>query len=223
MKVRALFPTDAPRCCHLSRVVNCANETERTPASGIAERRDGEGSVAHGEAEAPQFEAVYDAYFAFVWRVTRHLGVEPSEIDDVVQEIFVVVHRKLGAFEGRSSVRTWLYAITRKVVADHRRAASTRARRTAVAVPETMVAAGRPDEHLMQAEATALVARILGSLEIERREIFALVELEQLAVPEVAEVLGVNVNTAYTRLRAARQDFEAALRREKTKEARRCP
>ncbi len=207
----------------MSRVVNCASETERTPASGVAERRDGEGSVARAAVEVPDFDAVYDAYFSFVWRVTRHLGVEPSELDDVVQEIFVVVHRKLPAFEGRSSVRTWLYAVTRKVVADHRRAASTRARRTAVDVPETMAAAGRPDEQLMQAQATALVARILGGMDIERREIFALVELEQLSVPEVAEVLGVNVNTAYTRLRAARQDFEAALRREKTREERRCP
>src|SRR5690349_5822056 len=71
------------------------------------------------EASRLGFREVYDSHFAFVWRAVANRGVPPSALDDVVQEVFLVVHRKLDEFEGRSSVRTWLAGIVRRVVADH--------------------------------------------------------------------------------------------------------
>src|SRR6185436_19202677 len=67
------------------------------------------------------FEEVYEQNVTFVWRSARRLGVADAAIDDVVQEIFVVVHRRLREFEGRSSLKTWLFAIVLRVVRDHRR------------------------------------------------------------------------------------------------------
>src|SRR5258708_39968771 len=66
------------------------------------------------------FERLYETHFSFVWRSARRLGTPLSNLDDVVQEIFVVVHRRLGAFEGRSSIKTWLFGILADVVRAHR-------------------------------------------------------------------------------------------------------
>ena len=76
--------------------------------------------------EDRSFDAIYEAHFSFVWRSVCRLGVADSMVDDVVQDIFVVVHRKLGDFEGRSSIKTWLFAIIRRTVRDHRRSRSRR-------------------------------------------------------------------------------------------------
>src|ERR1700722_8443188 len=71
-------------------------------------------------AELPSLESLYDTYFAFVWRSVQRLGVPASQVDDVVQEVFLVVHRKLASFEGRSSLKTWLYGIALRVARAHR-------------------------------------------------------------------------------------------------------
>src|SRR4051812_35575573 len=67
------------------------------------------------------FREVYDENFAFVWRAVANRGVPAAAMDDVVQEVFLVVHRKLDDFEGRSTLRTWLGGIVRRVVADHKK------------------------------------------------------------------------------------------------------
>jgi len=72
------------------------------------------------------FDAVYREHFAFVWRAAKRLGVGDGALDDVVQEVFVVVHRRLDGFEGRSSLKTWLFGIALRIVRDHRRAVRRR-------------------------------------------------------------------------------------------------
>src|SRR5688500_20226670 len=85
----------------------------------------GSGDVSAAEAitpfVAPPFEAVYEQLFDFVWRSARRLGVADAAVDDVVQETFLVVHRRLPGFEGRSTVKTWVFAIVLRVVSDWRR------------------------------------------------------------------------------------------------------
>jgi RNA polymerase sigma-70 factor (ECF subfamily) len=163
-------------------------------------------------AEVPSFESLYDTFLPYVWRTVQRLGVPLSQADDVVQEIFIVVHRRLSEFEGRSTLKTWLYGIALRVVRTHR----MKARREPVAVdaddfraPE----ATRPDERAENAEAARLVNALLDGLEYEQREVFVLAELEQLSAPEIAEALGAKLNTVYSRLRLARRAFaEAAAR-----------
>lgn len=160
----------------------------------------------------PSFDDVYRAELAFVWRSARRLGVRESALDDVVQEVFVVVHRRLSTFEARSSLRTWLFGITLRIVRDHLR--STRRKATSDDDVDTFQAdVPGPGELAERSEAVRLLHAILDELDDEKREVFVMAELEQMTMPEIAEVISVNLNTAYARLRLARQAFESALAR----------
>ena len=174
------------------------------------------------------FGEVYDAHFAFVWRSARRLGAPALTIDDVVQETFVIVHRRLAEFEGRSSLKTWLFGIVLNVVRAHRRALfakhphALRSEGTAdlEAVRDT---APGPHEIATQAEAVRLVDRLLGALDEDKREVFVLAELEQMSAPEIATAVGIPLNTVYSRLRLARQEFAAAAARHRARDERRVP
>lgn len=165
-------------------------------------------------ARAPAFSTVYQEYFDFVWSVVRRLGASPESVDDLVQEIFIVIYAKLDSLERPEALRSWIYGIARRTVSTHRRARRTTAG-FGVATPGAEVVSLEPTP-LEQTEKQAgleLLGRLLAELDEPKREVFALVELEELSVPEVAEVLNIPLNTAYSRLRAARQSFEAALAR----------
>jgi RNA polymerase sigma-70 factor (ECF subfamily) len=168
--------------------------------------------------ESLSFDQVYEAHFSFVWRSAKRLGMRDASLDDAVQEVFVVVHRRLAEFEGRSSLRTWLFGITLRIVRDHRRSARRRDPGCEVD-PDTLRATGNgPAETAERAEAVRLLHALLDELDDERREVFVMSELEQMVMPEIADALGINVNTAYARLRAARQDFEQALTRHRARD-----
>lgn len=176
-------------------------------------------TVEHAAAYVPlAFEDVYRAELGFVWRSAKRLGLRDAGLDDAVQEVFVVVHRRLAEFEGRSSLRTWLFGITLRVVRDHRRSARRRDPGPPVD-PDTLRAnGGGPAESAEKAEAVRLLHALLDELDDERREVFVMAELEQMPMPEIAEALGINVNTAYARLRTARHEFEQALARHRARD-----
>ena len=157
------------------------------------------------------FQAVYDEYFKFVWRSLRRLGVPADALDDAVQEVFIIVHRRLADFEGRSSLKTWLFGIALNV-RQHAIRSAARQRSDELPRPPS-VSETTPQEQLLRAEAMALVYRALAELVPERRSVFVMAELEQMAAPEIAEVTGLPVNTVYSRLRLARRDFDAAIKR----------
>ena len=157
------------------------------------------------------FEEVYAQHVAFVWRVLRSLGVPPAQLEDAAQDVFVVVHRRLGDFEGRSAITTWLFAITRKVAAKHRK------RAPALAPAIDMMSTADPFRDTARAEAAAHVTAILDRMDEDKRIVFALVELEHQSVAEVARMLAINPNTASSRLRLARAEFAAAVKRERAK------
>lgn len=170
---------------------------------------------------ALEFTAVYREHFGFVWRSCRRLGVADRSIDDAVQDVFVVVHRQLAGFEGRSTLKSWIFGITRRVAKDHRRRSLRKDK--GEAFPENGVADPRalsPSDELARAEAARVLHEILGSLEDDKRETFVLAELEQMTVPEIAAATDTNVNTVYSRLRAARQAFEQAVERHRARERR---
>jgi len=163
------------------------------------------------DVEVPTFDHVYDSYFAFVWRVLRTFGVPDAALEDAAQDVFVVVHRRLREFEGRAAITTWLFAIARRVACTHRRRLG-RDSRSEPLVDDDLVAPNDTFAALSRAQATATVLAILDTMDDDKRTVFALVELEQLSVPEVAKLLDLNLNTAYSRLRIARQHFEARVR-----------
>jgi RNA polymerase sigma-70 factor (ECF subfamily) len=173
------------------------------------------------------FEQVYEQSFDFVWRSARRLGVNEGSLDDVVQDVFVVVHRRLDDFAGRSSVRTWVFGILLRVVSDHRRSL----RRRAAGIPGDPIDPDEladqrpsgPHEKAARNEASRMLQQLLDELDEEKRAVLILAELEEMAAPEIAEALGVNLNTVYSRLRAARAAFEQAVSRMKARERRMNP
>jgi len=176
------------------------------------------------ESPALVFDDVYEEHFDFVWRSARRLGVHEGAVDDVVQDTFLVVHRRLADFERRSSLKTWIFGILLRVARDHRRHTRRKAphsiRPEAPTDPETLTAATEhgPHERAAQTEAVHALHAILDELDDEKREVFILSELEQMTAPEMAEVLRVNLNTIYSRLRAARQEFEQAVSRHRARD-----
>jgi RNA polymerase sigma-70 factor, ECF subfamily len=166
------------------------------------------------------FDSVYARHFRAIWRTLRRLGVRDAQLDDAAQDVFIVVYRKLAEFDGRS-LRGWLYAIALRVASDYRRDA---ARRSSLALGDLVAdAALGPARITERNESIALLHTLLDQLDVAKRTVFVLGELEQLSAPEIAEALGVNLNTVYARLRAARIQFDAALTRHRLRTERSAP
>lgn len=168
------------------------------------------------DGAVPAFDDVYAAHVAFVWRVLRTFGVPEAQIEDAVQDVFVVVYRRLGEWQGKAAITTWLFAIARRVASSHRRRAGKRTEPLPDKLVDELVddrpGGGDPFAEMSRTQAAATVFAILEELDPDKRIVFALVELEQLSVPEVARMLDLNLNTAYSRLRLARHAFEAAVK-----------
>lgn len=163
----------------------------------------------------PSFKSVYRDYFELVWASGRSLGIDAAGMDDLVQDVFIAIHGRLHTLENPAALRSWIYGIVRRTASNHRRAKRSRPDTNSEAPEYTQTAAHEPTP-LEQTERNAerqLLLRLLGALDEPKREIFTLVEVHELSVPEAAEALGIPLNTAYSRLRVARQNFEAALAR----------
>lgn len=168
----------------------------------------------------PSFEAIYQQYFAFVWAMVRRLGVANEAMDDVVQEVFIVIHSKLHSLQQPDALRSWIYGVVRRTVSSHHRSNRTRQASTSTFAASANVPFGPPTPHELtqRAREFELLSSLLAELDEPKREVFSLVELQELSVPEVAELLEIPLNTAYSRLRAARIAFEEALARHTLRE-----
>jgi RNA polymerase sigma-70 factor, ECF subfamily len=150
------------------------------------------------------FSSAFEQYAPFVLRVMRHLGVPSGDLQDLCQEVFVGVFRGLPGFAGRSSLQTWIYGICVRVAANHRRRAHVR-REHSVAEPPEQAAPAEQDTDYEERQGYPSLRRLLDTLDPDKREVFVLYELEELSMKEVAEACGCPVQTAYSRLHAARR------------------
>jgi len=157
-------------------------------------------------ARLPPFPQLYRAYFDDVWVAMLRLGVAPAVLEDAVHDVFVVVHRRTDEFEGRSTVRTWLLGIARRIAHRYRRTADRTARRHQ-ALAQVEPTPMSLDEHIARKEGWRALTAFLDQLDDDKRDAFVLGELEQLGRRELGAALGVSPNTAYSRLRAARVRF----------------
>ncbi|MET0387951.1 MAG: sigma-70 family RNA polymerase sigma factor [Polyangiales bacterium] len=172
--------------------------------------------------EALAVEEVYEAHFDFVWRTARRLGTPESQVDDVVQEVFVVVQRRLAEFEGRSQLKTWLFGITRRVVLANIRRHGRQQRISLDELAELADPSCQDAEsQLMADEDTQLMYSLLDELSADKREVFVLAELEELSGPAIAEALDLQLSNVYARIRVARRAFAAALQRHRLRTGRR--
>jgi RNA polymerase sigma-70 factor (ECF subfamily) len=181
------------------------------PTSGVSQLPD------TGVAEpVPSFREIYDNYFGYVWRSAANRGVPASALDDVAQEVFIVIHRKLPEFEGRSTLRLWIASIVRRVVADYVRKRGNRA-----AGDETLdrepVGELVPSDELERRAALQLLDSLLAKMSDEQREVFVLCEIEGMSGTEIAELTGINENTVWTRVRAARRIFQEGVTRQRAR------
>jgi RNA polymerase sigma-70 factor (ECF subfamily) len=161
------------------------------------------------------FERLYLDTVPLVTRTLRHFGVPGEGLDDAVQDVYLVVVRRLPSFEGRSTLTTWIYGIVRRVAVAHRR---KRARRPDPTGDLEVPADSSPYEDVARLEAASLLHHLLMQLRVNRREVFVLSEVECLSCPQIAEVLDLHIETVYGRLRAARADFDRLLARHNARE-----
>ncbi|MEZ4227305.1 MAG: RNA polymerase sigma factor [Polyangiaceae bacterium] len=169
------------------------------------------GPVAVASDEAALSD-LFREHAPFVWRTLRSLGFSPSDADDLSQEVFLVVLQRLSDFEGRSSLRTWIYGIAVRVARAHRRRASTRCEKPYAAPPEGTTTSC-PQNEALDREAWELLRRALDELDDDKRAVFVLFEIEQLPMTEVASALECPPQTAYSRLYAAREHVQSFMRR----------
>jgi RNA polymerase sigma-70 factor (ECF subfamily) len=164
-------------------------------------------------AEPLSVRQLYAEQGAFVWRSLRRLGVPEADLPDICQDVFLVVHRKLETFDQRSAVKTWLFGICMRVAADFRRRAHVRREVPVEQVPDSAVSPSQ-GEAVQRQQARAVLDRILDSLDEDKRAVFILYELEQWAMADIATAVGCPVQTAYSRLAAARKHVETAIAHE---------
>jgi len=183
-----------------------------------AAKRPAEAEVAPADQPPAELALIYEQHFDFVWRSARRLGVPDSAVDDVVQEVFIVVHRQLASFEGRSSMKTWLFGILRNLVLRQRRSWARRGREQALEESEVEAGEAGADQQLAESQARRVLHALLAQLDDDKRAVFVLADLEQLSAPEIAEATGLKLNTVYSRLRLARAEMERALERHRARE-----
>lgn len=168
---------------------------------------------------ALDFRTVFESHYDYVWLSLRRLGVHDRDREDIVNEVFFRVHGRLETYDSSRPLRPWLFAFCVRCAADYRKLARHR-REEDPPEHEAWSAdpSPGPDERLLASERWKLVARALDTLDLAHRSVFVMHEIDQVPVPTLAEALGIPVGTAYTRLRAARQDFAAFVRRDRAKD-----
>src|SRR4051812_4247513 len=157
---------------------------------------------------------IYERHADFVWRCLRRHGVSDEEAPDAVQDVFLAVHRTLAGFEGRSSVRTWLFTICRSVARDRRNRASRRYEVASLdAVGPEVDARADAAARFEHNRRLALLDKVLAAMEPEQRELLVLYEIEDMTGEEIAQALSLPLSTVYSRLQVARSAFQAEVAR----------
>ncbi len=161
--------------------------------------------------QRPTFEDIFENELAFVHRSLARFGVREADLPDVTQDVFLTVLEILPDYDPGRPLRPWLFAIAYRFALRYRDKASTR--REVFEEPDASrpTAAPSPEQQMSAEEARALALVALSRIEPRKRAVFVMVELEEMAVPQVAEALGIPLNTAYSRLRLARDDFREAV------------
>lgn len=169
------------------------------------------------------FDAIYESMVDYVWSVVCRMGVPQADAEDVVQEVFVTVYRRLDEFERRARLKTWVFTIAMHLVQHyfrtHARKPGDRASAKGTEIQGLVDdQENGPANEIERKERYDALDWVLDQLDEAKRMVFVLAELEQLTLVEIGEIVGANPNTVATRLRAARQAFEKALARFQTRE-----
>jgi RNA polymerase sigma-70 factor (ECF subfamily) len=161
--------------------------------------------------DALDLDAIFRAHANFIWLSLQRLGVQHADLDDVAQDVFVIVHRRLDRFDGSSLLTTWLFGICLRVAANYRR------KRRFLLLPTGIIddaaLATDPHQDLARREAQRHLERILARMDVAKRAVFVMFEWEGISCDEIARTMGVPVGTVFSRLHAARREFNKTLAR----------
>lgn len=155
---------------------------------------------------------LYREHGDFVWRSLQRMGVADSDLEDVFQEVFIVVHRRAHTFDGSSRMTTWLYGICLRVASSWRRRAWVRRERSVEVVPEE-TSGTTPERQAQHQQARRVLARALDKMDLNKRVVFVMYEVEELSTKEIAASLDIPLGTVLSRLHAARAQFKAIVAR----------
>jgi RNA polymerase sigma-70 factor (ECF subfamily) len=177
-------------------------------------------SLESREASRLDVLSIHEHHADFVWRALQRMGVREADVEDALQEVFVVVHHRLHTFDRSARMTTWLYGICTRVAAAYRRRAHRRREQVVAEVPEDgQYDEGTPEQAAIARQARARLLAILDLMDLEKRALFVMFELDEVPCEEIAEILGIPLGTVYSRLHAARKEFEAAMKRFAAREA----
>ena len=176
---------------------------ERPPSTHVKD------NAAAARASDRSFAEIFRDHAPFLWRAAVGLGVPESDADDLCQEVMLVVHRKLPAFDGRA-LKSWLYGICLRVCSDYRRSARVRRERPTDQLPDSALPPTQPEE-VDARRAELRLRRTLDQLDDDKRAVFVLFEIEQLTLREIAEATDTPLQTVYSRLQAARAHVREAF------------
>jgi RNA polymerase sigma-70 factor, ECF subfamily len=161
---------------------------------------------------------IHHAHAGFVWVTLQRLGVRASDLEDALQEVFVVVHRRLPSYDRNAKLSSWLFGICVRVAAQFRRRAHVRREEVVDEVPDRPSNPGlSPEQATLALEARRVLERVLDGLDPPQRAVFVMFEIDGLACAEIAAQLDVPVGTVHSRLHAARKAFAGAARREQAR------
>jgi RNA polymerase sigma-70 factor (ECF subfamily) len=161
-------------------------------------------------AATADFQRLYEAELDYVWASLRRLGVPTSSLEDLCHDVFVTAWRRLADYDRSRPIRPWLFGIAYRVASDLRNRAYQQREVLDDEADATDESHG-PHEHAERSQARAVVARALEQIPLERRGVFVMHDIDGTPIPEIAQTLGIPLNTAYSRLRLARRDFEQAV------------
>lgn len=153
-----------------------------------------------------QFTEMYRRDLPYVWKVLARLGAKPSDREDLAHDIFATAFRRWNHYDQSRPVRPWLFGIAYRVVLDFKRKHQNHREEVTESI-EVRDESRTADEVVAATQGRAIAIAALSCLELERRAVFILHEIDEQPIPEVAEALGIPLNTAYSRLRLARRDF----------------
>ena len=172
------------------------------------------------EAAPLNVSEVHEKHADFVWRSLQRLGVRSADLEDLLQEVFIVVHRRLESFDGSARLTTWLFGICVRVASGYRNRAHVRRERSGTepelfdAIPqEPAQGAANPEQALLDKELREELEELLDGLDPVKRAMVVMFEIEGMSAPEIATLTDVPVNTVYSRLATARAELTAAARR----------
>jgi RNA polymerase sigma-70 factor (ECF subfamily) len=158
----------------------------------------------------PDLAALFDEHFDYVWATLRRLGVRHADREDLVHEVFLKVHARIADYDAARPMRPWLFGFAYHVAADHRRLA--RHRVEVIGAPAEAIAHDTPaDERIATRENREDLLAALDEINLARRALIVMHDVDGMSVPKIAETLEIPLNTAYSRLRLAREALAAAV------------